>query len=86
MAVFRWNEWNLEHIARHGVGPEEAEQAVNANPAADAGGDRYKVWGPTENGRFLQVVFVLDPDDAICVIHARDLTDREKKNWRRRNK
>jgi len=22
---FRWNEWNVEHIAEHGVTPDEAE-------------------------------------------------------------
>jgi len=25
MRVFSWNGWNVEHIARHGVDPEEAE-------------------------------------------------------------
>ena len=25
---FRWNEWNVEHIAIHGVEPEEAEWVV----------------------------------------------------------
>jgi hypothetical protein len=25
---FRWNAWNIEHIAEHGVTPEEAEAVV----------------------------------------------------------
>ena len=25
---FRWNEWNIDHIAEHGVRPEEAEAVV----------------------------------------------------------
>ena len=25
---FRWNEWNIDHVAEHGVRPEEAEAAV----------------------------------------------------------
>jgi hypothetical protein len=26
---FRWNEWNVEHLAKHGVEPWEAEHVVN---------------------------------------------------------
>ncbi len=84
---FRWISWNEEHIASHGVGPEEAEDAVrNARapfPLVQAD-ERYLVWGPTEGGRLLQVVFVIDPDDTIFVIHARELTRKEKKRYRRR--
>jgi hypothetical protein len=25
---FRWNEWNVEHIAKHGVQPDEAERVI----------------------------------------------------------
>jgi uncharacterized DUF497 family protein len=47
-------------------------------------GERYLVWGPTEDGRLLQVVFVIDPEDTIFVIHARPLTENERKRYRRR--
>jgi uncharacterized DUF497 family protein len=84
---FRWISWNQEHIAEHGVEPEEAEDAVRNTrapfPLVQAD-ERYLVWGRTEGGRFLQVVFVIDPDDTIFVIHARELTDKEKKRYRRR--
>ena len=26
--VFRWNEWNVEHVWNHGVSPDEAEKIV----------------------------------------------------------
>ena len=30
---FRWIDWNLDHIAEHGIEPEEAEMVVrNARP------------------------------------------------------
>ena len=29
MAQFRWIDWNLEHIAQHGVTTEEAEWAIS---------------------------------------------------------
>ena len=86
---FRWNEWNEEHIGRHEVDAEEAENVVasarSPYPLVQ-GDDRYLVWGQTTAGRFLQIVFVIDPDDTIFVIHARELTEREKKRFRRRRK
>ena len=27
---FRWNEWNEEHVANHGVLPQEAEVVVES--------------------------------------------------------
>lgn len=44
---------------------------------------KWLVWGQTRGGRSLQVVFILDPDDTVYVIHARDLTAREKQRLRR---
>lgn len=86
---FRWNQWNRDHIGEHGVQPEEAEFVIR-NAAApypeERGDDKWRVWGQTSSGRFLQVVFVLDPDQTIYVIHARPLTEREKKRYRRRRK
>jgi uncharacterized DUF497 family protein len=83
---FRWNGWNLEHIEEHGVTPEEAEQIVRgAKPPypRSAGAGKYIVRGRTESGDYLQVVFIEDPEDVTYVIHARPLTDREKRNYRR---
>jgi uncharacterized DUF497 family protein len=86
VAEFRWNEWNVEHLTRHGVKPEEAEDVVMAARQPyplERPDDKWLVWGRTPSGRALQVVFVLD-DDTIYVIHARDLTTREKRQYRRR--
>lgn len=83
---FRWNRWNEEHVAGHGVPPAEAivvvEGARRPFPRK-AEGDKWLVWGRGVGGRLLQVVFVLDEDDSVYVIHARPLTDREKRRYRR---
>jgi uncharacterized protein len=96
MLQFRWNEWNIEHLAEHGVSPEEAEYVIrNAKPPYPEyrGDDKWRVIGATEVGRFLHVVYVLDDDedddeadDAVFVIHARDATDAEKRRLRRRRR
>jgi len=86
---FRWNEWNRDHIGKHGVQREEAEFVVRNARAPypeERGDDKWRVWGQNSGGRFLQVVFVLDPDETIYVIHARPLTEQEKKRWRKKKK
>jgi len=42
------------------------------------------VWGADEGGNLLQVVFVLEEDGSVFVIHARPLTAAEKRRHRRR--
>lgn len=83
---FRWIDWNVDHIARHGVTPDEAEWVVRRNPPRRVGEGKYRARGQTELGRFIQVVFVLDPDDAVFVIHSRPLTEREKRALRRESR
>jgi uncharacterized DUF497 family protein len=84
---FRWNRWNLDHATQHGVDPEEAQSVVARARApfplwrAD---DKWLVWGRGRGGRLLQVVFVLDGDGTVYVIHARPLTEREKRHYRKR--
>lgn len=86
---FRWSDWNLQHVVEHGVEPEEAEEVVSGaeSPWPLIGGNaKYLVWGRGRGDRPLQVVFVLDPNDTIYIIHARPLTEREKRRFRRRSK
>ena len=89
MDGFRWNTWNIEHIGEHGVSPEEAEEVVVA--AADhypekVGDEKFRIRGQTAAGRYLQVIYIIDPPRCIYVIHARDLTFNERRLYRRRRK
>ena len=83
---FRWDEWNAHHVAGHGVTLDEAEEVVRQArrpyPLHRAD-DKWLVWGRGSGGRPLQVVFVIDEDDSIYIIHARPLTDREKRRFRK---
>lgn len=84
---FRWNAWNIEHVAEHGVSPKQVEWVVRTvrwpYPEGRVNGE-YCIRGADRGGLLLQVIYVLDPDGTIYVIHARPLTDREKKQLRRR--
>jgi uncharacterized DUF497 family protein len=73
----------------HGVKPEEAEYVVehpgSGFPRAEDN-NKYRVWGQTLVGRYLQVIYIFSPANVIYVIHARDLNDQEKRRFRRRRK
>jgi len=107
MRIFCWNDWNVEHIAVHGVAPEEAEEIVRgARPPypRDQGDEKYLVWGQTSAGRYLQVIYIipddedvdvdaldaaallafLDDEAVIYVIHAMDMTERQKWQYRKK--
>jgi uncharacterized DUF497 family protein len=86
MYAFRWIDWNLDKISRHGVTPEEVEYVVNQAraPFPEEHGDKVFVAGPTATGRWIQVVFVPDDVYTVFVIHSRPLSDAERMRYRRR--
>jgi uncharacterized DUF497 family protein len=87
MHEFRWNGWNLEHATKHGVSPKEAEAVVAAARAPfpeEIGDEKLLVMARGQGGRFVQVIYVPDDDGILYIIHARPLTDRQKRQLRRR--
>jgi len=55
-----WDPWNVGHIKRHQVTPEEVEEACHGDPLVQQGNiGRMVLIGPTTAGRMLEVV--LDP-------------------------
>lgn len=84
--VFRWNVWNVEHVGQHGVLPWEAEEVVacarRPYPTRRTD-DKWLVLGRTWGGRYLQVIYLLDDDGRAFVIHARPLTERERRKLKR---
>lgn len=84
--IFAWDDRNVDHIGRHQVTPREAEYVIdNAEPPfpEQKGEDKLMVWGPTDVGRLLQVIFVLKaPDqiefDALDIDQWADLDERDR--------
>ena len=84
---FDWNEGNIEHIARHGVLQEEAEEVFDVGPyLRKAEGGLYAAFGQTDAGRHLVVFFRYRGKGVIRVITARPMTNREKGLYRKRRK
>jgi uncharacterized DUF497 family protein len=89
MFDYRWNDWNILHIAEHNLSPEDAEYVVDhARPPYPerTGNDKVLVRGQARSGQYIQVIYVVDRDDMLYVIHARPLTENEKRRYRRRRK
>lgn len=83
---FRWNSWNYEHVEIHGVAADEAEAVVETARSPFPRmieDDKWIVWGRGSGGRLLQVVFLIDPDDTVFIIHARPLSEKERRRYRR---
>jgi uncharacterized DUF497 family protein len=87
MYGFRWNEWNIAKLDKHGIAIHQAEHVVNhaARPYPRRMEDgKWQVRGQAGDGAYIQVIFVQEfDDDCLFVIHARPLTDHEKRNLRR---
>lgn len=82
---FEWDENNINHIAEHGVNPEEVEEACFNNPLVLRGRwKRYYVLGQTDSGRYLMVVIELKTSDAARVVTARDMVQAERRRYSRR--
>jgi uncharacterized DUF497 family protein len=59
---FDWDEENEQHIARHGINPKEAEEAILIEPLeADVqpheSEERVLCFGRTNSGRLLPVLY-----------------------------
>jgi uncharacterized DUF497 family protein len=66
--VFSWDGVNREHIAKHGISPWEAEEVVRDAEApfpATIEEEKLVVWGATQAGRYLQVIYVLKTPDEV---------------------
>ena len=75
---------------KHGVIVEEVEEVFELGPVFRRGprGKRrgenlYKVYGQTETGRYLFVVFIYKLNRKALILSARDMTDTERRLYRK---
>lgn len=81
-----WTEESEAHIARHGISPDEVEQALYTRPRLVEPGksETALVYCVTDAGRHLLVVVAEGLDGRDYVVTARDMTGNEKRAFRRR--
>lgn len=82
---FEWDEHNEDKLlARHNVSAAEAEQCfANPHPAPRRVGDDLLMLGVTDGGRMLLLIYEQKPKGIVRVFSAREMTDRERRTYRR---
>lgn len=78
-----WDTWNVAHIARHQVTPEEVEEVCHGRPVtSEAYKGRFRVVGPTLNGRMLAVILAPEDDEGVYyTVTARPADRKEQRNY-----
>jgi len=83
-----WDDYRIEHIARHNVEPDEVWDVCNdpMHFAHREGKKRYRLYGRTLYGRNLFIVLEQVEKTVFKIITAREMTNNEKRNFRRLKK
>ena len=82
---FDWDDGNVEHIARHHVSPEEAEEVFRSRfHLLHTRLGRYVALGQTEEGRYLFCAFERKGPGRVRVVTARDMEPWERKLYKRK--
>ena len=81
-----WDEWNVGHIARHGVEPYEVEEAIEDIRYAKRSRDYLMVLAQTYGGRYLTIIIDHEGQGYWYTVTARDMTSSERRLVRRRSR
>lgn len=78
----RWDEWNTNHIKRHGVLSEEVEEVCKGiyqqQPTYK---NRFLILGKTIKGRALTIVLAKEKLGLYYPITARDMSQKERRRF-----
>jgi uncharacterized protein len=78
-----WDSWNIAHIARHDVIPEEVEEVCHGQPiTSQTYKGRLRVVGPTRSRRMLTVILAPTEEPGVYYpITARPADRKERRNY-----
>lgn len=81
---FEWDEQNEEKLLnRHGVTAAEAEECFGNAHSRRRVGDVYLMLGMAKGGRMLFLVYEQKRGGRVRVFSAREMTDTERRTYRR---
>ncbi len=80
-----WDNYRVEHVARHNVEPDEVQEVCDdpRHVARTEGQNRYRLYGQTQDGRYLFLVLERISGATYKPITAREMTDGERHGYRR---
>jgi uncharacterized DUF497 family protein len=78
-----WDAWNVVHIARHEVTPEEVEEVCAEGGSIEAGyAGCLRLVGPTRQGRILAVVLAPKGNGIYYPVTARPASRKERRRYK----
>ncbi len=85
ISKLKWDTCRVQHIARHGIEPEEVWEVCEdpRHLAHREGRNRYRLYGQTVDGRYVFVVLESFKGSVYEPVTARDMTAGEKRNFRK---
>jgi len=79
-----WEEWNVDHIARHDVTANEVEEVCAGEHITLKGhSKRIILCGRTKDGRLISIVLGHEGKGVYYPITARDASKKERQYWRK---
>jgi uncharacterized protein len=81
-----WDAWNIAHIARHDVIPEEVEEVCHGQPVtSQTYKGRLRVVGPTRSRRMLTVILAPTEEPGVYYpVTARPADRKERRSYEQR--
>jgi uncharacterized DUF497 family protein len=84
MLEFEWDENNEDKLLRnHNVSALEVEQCFANRHTKRRAGDALLMLGVTDSGRMLFLVYEQKPNGVVRVYSAREMSDKERRTYRR---
>jgi len=82
---FIWDSWNISHISKHHIIPEEVEEACHRQPLIQRGTKRNRLvlLGLTEEGRLLNVVLESRGRGSYYPVTSYDASSEDKRLYKR---
>jgi uncharacterized DUF497 family protein len=82
-----WDEWNIAHIAKHKVIPEEVEEICHNDALVQQGHTgRLLIFGLTKGNKMITVIIDPEPEKEVYyVVTARPSSKRERNIYRDEN-
>ncbi len=78
-----WDDWNISHIARHAITPDDVEEVCQGNYLVrQTYQGRFMVIGPNAAGNLLSVVLALEGEGTYYVVTARPSAKKERSIYR----
>lgn len=77
-----WDAWNMAHIARHQVTPDEVEEVCQGEPIfSETYKERIRVVGPTHAGRILTIILAPEGKGMYYTVTTRPASRKERRRY-----